>query len=98
VDRNSDLPDKLGVADLATISVRADILAGLDICVVCIPEPGAPSPQDHRASPSVVLVNSKLRLITRSAFIPNSSQICSELSVDFRTVVRPACVIYDMGR
>jgi hypothetical protein len=49
---NSDLTDKLGLADLASISVRADILGVLDICVVCIPEPGGASAQDHRASPS----------------------------------------------
>jgi hypothetical protein len=34
---NSDLTDKLEVADLATISVLADILGVFDVCVVCIP-------------------------------------------------------------
>src|SRR5262245_48539688 len=37
---NSDLTGKLRVADLATISVLADILGVFDVCVVCIPEPG----------------------------------------------------------
>jgi putative transposase len=39
----SDLTDKLGVAHFASISLRADILGVLDVCVVCIPEPGGAS-------------------------------------------------------
>ena len=45
---NSDLTDKLGVDDLATVSELADILGVFDVCGVYIPKPGGTSPGDHR--------------------------------------------------
>ena len=49
---NSDLTDKLGVANLASISVRADILSALEVGLRFIPESGSASARDHRASSS----------------------------------------------
>ena len=49
---NSDLTDKLGVANLASISVRADILSALEVGLRFIPESGSASAGDHRASSS----------------------------------------------
>jgi hypothetical protein len=46
---NSDLTDKLGVANLASISVRADILSSLEVGLRFIPESGSASTRDHRA-------------------------------------------------
>jgi hypothetical protein len=49
---NSDLTDKLGVANLASISVRADILSALEVGLRLIPESGSASARDHRTSSS----------------------------------------------
>ena len=49
---NSDLTDKSGVANLASISVRADILSALEVVLRFIPESGSASARDHRASSS----------------------------------------------
>jgi hypothetical protein len=60
-----------------TISVRADILGVLDVCVVCSLERGSASPGDHRALPSA---RRPLKLSRERA--TNTMNAIAELAID----------------